>query len=488
MLRKIDSRLVLAAMLACLAFAALSLVLRPLWRDEYWALFFSDPSLGLSELIGDRLVRDVHPPLYFLAVYAVRHLFEDPLALRALNLVALAGAGLLAWRLHPRPGRKLILFVFLCLTSYWAIFFSAEVRPYALLYSICVLATMLLGVLATPGGYSRTRLAAFCLSGAAAGLLHYFAALFIALGGLALGLVWLSRGDRWRFVWIGLAATIAVMPAAGWIVYTSSDITIPPDPGQSLLAHLESSLEQFLRGLLVKTFGSNLAATILAGTGVAAALRARNVQAGTIAFAVLGTVLGVFTLDLFWTPMIKERAFIVIMPGVVWLMVEAVSHAPQRRWTDALARAIPVVAIVTPLAFAGEHFKDRERFDEVRAVYEAAGHCEDARIYAFFRTYQHPAYFPFFTRAALTGRTSADAGPDLVDVDSGVIDLSQTRGCAITGVAVGLSRGNEALREQAREAMWAAGLDPDTTEEVRVAEGRHLIFLQRSAERGGDES
>jgi len=484
MINGIKYKWMIVALCVAITMAIVSTLFRPLWRDEYWALFFSDPDLNLNKLVSDRLVRDVHPPLYFYTIYKIRQLIDDTLLLRFLNLLWLATAGFAAWRLSSRPSRHLALFLFACFTSYWAIFFTAEVRPYAALYGLTIMLTVLTAELSLREGYTPGRLAVFALCGAAAGMLHYFAALFTAFCGLVMGLSWLARRRFGRFVLIGAVSVIAITPAALWIIFSFDQMTISGDSDEGALMRLEYGLEQLLRGILVKTFGSNLALTALAVAGASAAWRLQDRRAVVLVFAVVGAICVVFALHLAWAPLIKERAFIVFMPALIWLMVEAASRAPSGRVTKFLAAAIPIAAMFSPLLFVGEYLKDRERFSEVRAVYERYPSCQNASIYAYFRSYQHEDYYPYFTRMALTGGVPS---PGLELVEAGLQNGAQIRpeeACPIAGVAIGLRRGDEALRDLARAAMLESGLDLSAMEERRLATGRHLIFLRDEGKLG----
>lgn len=485
MLQKVDIRSAALAGLICIGIAGLSIAFRPLWRDEYWGLFSSDPSIGLEALVTDRLVRDVHPPLYLLLLYGLRQFIEEPLVLRALNIPVLALSALAAWSLSSKRDQSIQFFLFFSLTSYWAIFFVAEIRPYSLIYGLCMVLTIATVEISHSEGYSIKRLAAFLLIGAVLGILHYFAALFVAISGLVLGVSWLLRGSRLRFVIIGIVSFAAILPAALWLSFSLSDISIYSGPAPSFFERLEYGAEQFLRGIFVKTFGSNLAFTVLAILGVGIMARRRDVGMLVLFAAICGTVTSIFILHAFWTPMIKERAFIVIMPAVIWLMQEAARSAPFTKLTRRLIIAIPFVAMITPFLFGAEYFKDREQLGEVRANYRLFDSCDEAEIYAFFRSFHHPEFYPYLTRTALTGSPSP-SGPTLIAVNhaptANTPPLQRT--CAIKGVAVGLRRGDESWRRQARESMTAAGLDLKRLEEIQLAEGRHLLFVARESDTG----
>src|SRR5262249_30638015 len=154
---------------------------------------------------------------------------------------------------------------------------------------------------------------------------------------------------------------------------------------------------------VLKTAGSNLALAALAALGAAPLLRRLRTGDGVIAAAAAAVVAFVFVMHLFWQPSIKERAFIVVMPAVIYLMARAASAATENKATRWLVAAVPAAAALSPLLGVSEHFKDRERFGEVAKVYREAGDCDGAPVLAYFRTQQHPAYYPLFTRTALVG-------------------------------------------------------------------------------------
>jgi hypothetical protein len=464
------------ASLICLAVAVAATITRPLWRDEYWALFFSDPSVSWSELITDRLNRDQHPPLYFIALHLIRSVIDDPVALRFVSYLALGGLIALGWRAGRRRPPETALFLLLCATSYWAVFYLAELRPYATLYGVVILSVVLICELSECKKGAPGLLAAWTACGAAASLLHYFAALWIAFAGLFLGIAWARRG-RWdRFFQIGVATAVAIAPAAAWVAFVHTTATLPGDDGAGFIERLTFGLDQLLRGLLIKTAGSNLALAALAILGAAPLLRRFRAADGVIAAAATAVIAVVFAMHLFWQPSIKERAFIVIMPGVIYLMARAAAAAPQSRTTRRLAAAVPVLAALSPFLFASEHFKDRERFAEVAKVYKGAGDCDGAPVLAYFRTQQHPAYYPLFTRTALVG-AHPKGGPELVDAAAPPPDLRFRESCRLRAVAIGLRRGGDPEHEAARQAFRNAGVDLGSLQELKIAGDRHLMYL-----------
>ncbi|MDX2236882.1 MAG: hypothetical protein NW203_04885, partial [Hyphomonadaceae bacterium] len=128
------SRLTPLALLIAAATLLAGVFLRPLWRDEYWALYFSGAELSLADAISLRMVRDVHPPFYFTLLHFWRAVTDAEIWARVFNLVALPLAAAAVWALGRARRDETLLFLFLCAGSYWVIYFGVEVRMYALVF------------------------------------------------------------------------------------------------------------------------------------------------------------------------------------------------------------------------------------------------------------------------------------------------------------------------------------------------------------------
>ena len=458
-----------------------SLIFRPLWRDEYWALYFSAPDLSLHDAMETRMVRDVHPPLYFILLHFWRTVSDSDLWARLFNLVALAAGAAGVWLLGRKHGRETALFLALCAGSYWVIYFGVEARMYALSFAACAV-TLYAARTALDGEMARGLLA-FVVAGAIAAGSHYFGALWTACLGLCLGIAFLMRGQPVAFVIAGVASLIALAPTVAWILHASPE-TKPGAEGDILPLGeaFGYGANQFLRGVVVKTFGSNLPAFIAAGFGVAALARKRNAIDAVALGAILLTVIIAFAVHLLALPLIKERAFTVIMPALIFLAVRGLG-ALTRNQPRALriAAFAPLAALISPFLFTPEYFKDREQIVEVRKLIAHSGQCAHAPVLAYYRPSSQAADFhPFMITRALNGAAAGGGDVNLIDAARDRAS-AWAPGCRLRAVALVLGKGETALHAQARRTLTAAGAPLEDWEERRLGKGRSLVWLAPAA-------
>lgn len=476
-----NRRWVIAAFLVGLAMLAAAMVLRPLWRDEYWGLYYSNPTEPLLSLIANKITQHEHPAFYYVLLYAWRSILDADLWARAINLIFMAGAGAWIWRLGRDRAWETVAFFLLCVTSYWSIFYATEVRMYYLLFAGCAVSIYLARHALEEGRPSVTALGYFAV-GLAVAFSHYFGTLWIAVLGFWTGLAFARRGNWGAFLAWGFASALAIAPAAAWALAVRPEATVAiagaADPLGDKFAY---AANQFLRGLIVKTFGSNLAAFIAAGLCAGALIRRRQAIDAVLALAIGSTVLIAFALHLFYTPIIKERGFIVVMPALILLAVRAMGEAGEgQTWARRLIAWTPLVAVVSPFLFVGEFFKDRERLSEVRRLISESGACRDAPVGVYFReAVQADDWSRFVVERALRG---AAGGGDLRLIDIAGLagrSLPESPGCRLRALAPLLSKGEGPMHAAVRDDLRAAGLDLERLEERRLGAGRTLVFLAR---------
>lgn len=481
----LKGRLPWAAVGVGLAILLLGLVVRPLWRDEYWALYFSGAEMSLTDAINLRMARDVHPPIYFIILHFWRLISDAELWARLINLVVLPLSAFAVWRMGQSRRDETALFLFACAGSYWVIYFGIEARMYALVFGMCAITVLAVRNALVSKRPGLAPAAIFAIAGAVAGGSHFFAAAWCAMLGFFTGVAFLRRGRLDGFVLWGAASVIAIAPAALWILRAS-----PQDnPGAegavlSVLDALAYGGNQFLRGLVVKTFGSNLALFIGAILCAPLLIRKRDPFDAVLSLALLGTVLMIFAIHLFMVPMIKERGFIAIMPGVIYLLARAVlsltqDDALQKKRAAVIVRAIPIVALISPFLFLGEYFKDREQLDEVRALIADSGQCAAAPVVMSYRpSEQAQDFHPFMLAMALRGAAN---GEDLQIVDArdiiaGRATLPGPNACPIRALALVMPKGDGPQQHEARAELRAAGVPLDDLNEIALGKGRSLVW------------
>jgi hypothetical protein len=243
------------------------------------------------------------------------------------------------------------------------------------------------------------------LIGAPLALSHFFGALWVAVLGAWTGLALLRAGRIGGFLAWGAASAVAIAPVVVWIAFVHPQ----HNPGAAtqflpIGGALEYASTQFFRGWF-KTLASNLVATLAALLCAAPLIRRRDPFDGVLALAIVSTVLIAFGVHLFWVPLIKERAFIVVMPATSYLLVRAMASvgAGQPRAARLIAW-VPLVAALSPLLLVSEYFKNFEHTPEVRQLIAKGGHCAGAPIVAYYRpSDQGQDFAEFMTRRMLAG-------------------------------------------------------------------------------------
>lgn len=451
-----------------------ALIWRPVWRDDVWALFMSEPSLGVGGVL-DRSSTNVHPPFYFYILHFWRSLFDGVIASKLLNLVFIIIGAMAAWRLGKTDRRETAFFLLFCAGSYWLIYFAAEIRPYTLMFSSGVVSVLAVSrILKSKAGEPIWPWVLIWTGlSAAACLTHYFSFVWTAALGLLTGLSLLSRGRGRGFILVGVGSVLAVIPGLLFLAYASTRMGIPPAPEMSAIETLTYGLNQFTRGLLTKLFGSNLALAALFFMSIAALIRRRDPVDRVFGGAVLLTVLAVFTVHMSWQPVIKERSFMIIMPALIYLMTRAAMMEGDGQWRARFKTTMPYVIALSPILFilAGEYFKDREKMADVRAQLSVP-ECYGASVLAYFRPApEGEGYNEYYTRLSLKGLDIK-----LIDAASG--QFAPQSFCPVKALALQLPRGEKDAHVMARAALTQAGAPLSQLSEISIGKGRNLLYVQ----------
>lgn len=465
------------AALVSIAMAVMALVQKPLWRDEYWSLYFSGPGFSL-----DTLLKEVHPPLYYGLLKLWISISDNDVWVRSLSLLT-AAIGTAAAFLIGGRSRQNVIFVLLCLSSYWFVYFASEVRPYTLNYFLTI-SLSLVAVSIARNGPAIGNLLGFVLLAALLGLTNYLAALFAACLGLALGINELrARRSLRGFASIGIASVLAMVPTAVWVVLSLGVFDLSGKVKDTpFLEEVHFVLNQFLRGLVVKLFGSNPLAFIVGFGAVLAAFRFRPGPTGVFAFAILLTVVISFAMHFAVVGVVLERGYIVIMPTLIWIVSERL--APIRRgedWRADWTRFVPLAAAIMPFLFIPEYFKDRERLGEVRAVLQTHREaCAGEDILVFNRPTNHDGYAGFVNRRVFRYGQGA---PDPVLIDAGIeSEVWRESSCPVKAAALILPKGGGDWKTAAIAAFEAKGLDVSALEERRFGKSRNVLWIAPESE------
>lgn len=449
---------------------------KPLWRDEYWSLFFADPSLGFQDLMASRLRDEVHPPFYYWILHLWQSVTETHFGARLLSIFMLiASAFGLKALTRPEERRAFYVFLLICAGSYWVIYFAAEIRPYIQLFCLATLS-----IFAYRRLYSAPKLSAkdsiiWIAIGGGLGLTHYFGALWFSCLSLTAGIAAFRSGNKMRFVFFGAGSLIGLLPVLAWLAYSFPHMDLSDERVvQPFLSKLEYASNQFFRGLLVKTFASNPVVTLIGFGALWAAMRGRAGLNSVIIWAAILLTAIAFVIHLSILPLIKERAFIVIMPAILFIFAGALNARLDHRF----ARLVPVAAVLMPLIFMGEYFKDREKIGPLRdylAPYASA--CKDQPIALYYRPSTHPDFYPGISQDILEFKQGgAIFSPQLMDAKT--LPSPPQSSCPVKAAAFFLRRGQDMYRADAIDKFNAAGLDISSLKEVPFGKGRNIIWVE----------
>ncbi len=329
-----------------------SIISRPLWYDEAFAVLFSAEgprAMSYGTLLVDKgIAADVHPLGYYTLLWAWQAVAgASPLAVRALSVILGLMLVYLGYQLSRRLfDERIATVAALALSlSPFQVHYSQEVRMYALLAVLLMVATLVYWR-ALEHGSLRYWLA-FAVLGAAAQYTHTLAGLYL----IPLGLT-----PLWRRQWTNLGNTIlagllAILLYLPWLIYLPSQVSRVrwaywiPRPG---IAELVRTWLVFAAGLPVPQtllafilFGTVLATTLgIWGTFRGWRMQDTSFRNGVwLLYLAIAPVLLMFVLST-WQPVYLERAL--LTSGAVFLLWLAWALSTPRlselfAWTGRIA-------------------------------------------------------------------------------------------------------------------------------------------------------
>lgn len=335
-----------AALIALAVGLRLCQINNPLWYDEAFSAWLA--ALPIPQLIA-ATAADVHPPAYYLLLWAITHTLGNAEWLLRLPSM-LAGLALIpvVWRLgtaldipSPIPAIAAALTAF----SPWQIYYSNEARSYQLLTLAVALAAMCLIE-------RKYWLAGIATLGAL--YLHNLAPLFV----VALWLAAWSHSKRYYVA--GCVTAVLYIPGLLWtitqILHVYNGYWIPPLSAGRIIAAFDDLL--FFAPNSPFIFASALL------TGLALVLIACDSPASHNRFLLLAAGLPVAALALIslWTPLFQSRSIAPVAPFYYLLLAAAISRTPRRLVTFA-GMGLPVLActlIAYGLGYVGRDAPDHD--------------------------------------------------------------------------------------------------------------------------------
>ncbi|NNE58449.1 MAG: hypothetical protein HKN36_10095 [Hellea sp.] len=469
---KLDLKSFAIATLVPIVMMLVAMWIKPLWRDEFFSLYYSEPGLSLPDLAENRWVIDAHPPLHNIFLWVWSHISEHVFWQKALSLVFLGIGAFACFQLSPTSRRRtLYIFGLTCLGSYWVIYFATEIRPYILNFTLSTVLTLAAVRLIEDEQANWPLWTIWIVTGALLSLTHYFGALWFACLGLMVGIHHLTRGQNSRFFRIGSLTVLGLVPALLWIKFALTQIDLSNVTSDlTALQKLQGGLHQFLRGLLVKTFGSNPLITILGFGGILAAIFGRNYRNRVLLGAAGLMLLIALVLHIALADMIKERAFISMMPAVLYIFADHIADK-ESSWM----KYIPLAAVIMPFLFIPEYFKNKERIDEFQAALNSYGPaCETAAIPVLLRPDPPRAFYEFAAQKIVSPDGKRQLAP---------LDISQTfelaSDCPVVAVSVLLPKNSAAIIDLGNTHLMRLGQDPSKLEVRRFGKGRNIFWVRR---------
>lgn len=187
-----------ATLAACLLCVLTLQQKRGLWLDEAWSFWLTGHEIGLGEIVRQRWITDVHPPLFSAYAWALEPLLGGSVrSMRLVNLGGLLLAGLTAvqgWR-RGIDRDFLMLFAVMVAGTPFFVLYAAEFRSYflQLLFGACLIVQLRMAHAGRASWLTLGMTALLLIN------LHYMGSLIglILIGAEA---VWLAVAGRWRAV------------------------------------------------------------------------------------------------------------------------------------------------------------------------------------------------------------------------------------------------------------------------------------------------
>jgi hypothetical protein len=365
--------------------AALRLLDRGVFFDEFFTLAMTDPSLSPRQFF-DYLKLDIHPSLYFLLVWAERGTGIDGVALlRGMNL---AGVPLVAWALWFSVRQESInrtqawLIAALCATSTFFLEEFAEIRPYYL--AACASTAMVLvwriahARLAEKKPMTPGLLVAWGVTLALLCNLNYFGML---MGGFFTGALLLEAGLRGRWTPAALIAGISLLAAAPALALIAIQIGHQPANFWIKTTPIEAieHFVQFGRGFVL----NNLVLFAAGAITVLALLQSADLRKTNRTTLVLLAVIATFAMALFLMneikPLLVPRYLTPAAPPLIVAFVLLATNVRPLRWTP-VAILVAALLATAEAVITDKHARDGWDVSAAR-VAEMATACPGSTVY-----------------------------------------------------------------------------------------------------------
>ncbi len=386
--------LTLAAVFALALSIALAMYFswtKDVWYDEVWSLFVSQHDVPLAQIVQERWLTDIHPPLFYALAWLAKPVTGTSIiAARAINLVGLgASVAAITWigLRSPLVAAFATTFALAMAGSHHFVFQMIEHRSNFLsLASASVLMSGFYAIFSTQRDYDRRdrRLLAIMTGAALTALnLHYLATVAASIvGGVLIAALWFGAQRRWA-VRLAMAYGIAGLTVCIWFLIQKMFVTHVAENFWANTTPLQAALTfyWFLKMMmLANPVMSLLALAGLCGLGALPPQSRRFVLASVIGLAFTAIA---FTLINLAMPSLQARYMVYLQAPL--LAILAALAAPilvsSRFWV-----ALGFVGSLMGLALTARSPAISPGWTSpARAAADIQHHCKDAAVH--FRPY-----------------------------------------------------------------------------------------------------
>jgi len=293
----------------------------PLWYDEAASAWFAQVPLA-NMIIGT--ASDTHPPLYYLLLSPIGHLYNwSPIALRLPSvlfaLLTLYLVRQIARELHLSQTAQTIALGLMVLSPF-QLHFAQEARMYALLQALVLGATL---------AALRKQLLRFALLSALSLWTHNYGLFFLVVNsGVLAWVVWQTK-PRWPVFETGLivaivsGAAFALWSPWAWVLYQQMRIVaggywiMPVTPGSAVFA-LTNLMYAFTIPPWLAPMGVIVAVGLIAWLTILT-LRTRAPEALLLLWLVLAPALLAVIVSIVWRPILLFRGLAPSLPALFLL-------------------------------------------------------------------------------------------------------------------------------------------------------------------------
>lgn len=355
------------------------------WLDELFALWASEPSISLREVLSQRILPDPNPPGYFLLLYWFRQCFGDIVAPIMIGIIFLGASILFVVAMAKRAGVPAlgVLCAFFFLGSGPVLYYFGETRAYLCALTVAFVVSWLAAQAAVIKDHTPSPVLFACV-GILAALIHVYAALYCcSLAAAMLCLAWLEP-DKKYLQKGGFALGSAAALTSALTMLPMQDSIAKIDWIKFDVQHVVAAVTK-AGALSVAPIWVALALILLMTAKKKAGIRSL-VWLFAIAYAVFALVP---ILVSFKIPIISARYWIVGSPGLIilvgfafweWLPRDPSEYrvAPRGKYLAFVVVSAPILLVSFAVADFAKNAKLIWKGGE--ALKPLAAHCENHSI------------------------------------------------------------------------------------------------------------